>query len=133
MIVNKQTKSYQTRSDMPNSNWMDENWYTIPDDSELYHKVLKLYPHFDFITNEDYEIIDIVEIAKTEEEKTNERIAEIYLELKRIDSEGVTRHLENQIEASGTYDVIYETTRKLIDQKKALREERKTLIQKGEM
>jgi uncharacterized protein YdcH (DUF465 family) len=49
-------------------------------------------------------------------------------ELALIDSQGVTRHLENQIEASGTYDTIYESTRKLIDRKNELREERKSLL-----
>lgn len=56
------------------------------------------------------------------------RVKEIDEELASIDSQGVTRHLENQIEASGTYDTIYESTRKLIDRKNELREERKTLI-----
>ena len=87
---------------------------------------------YDFNTKtyieEEYEIT-----PKTGKEIAKERVREIDSELAQIDSEGVTRHLENQVEASGTYDVIYETTRNLIDRKNVLRKERKTLIQKGEM
>lgn len=72
---------------------------------------------------EEYEIT-----PKTDEEIAKERIREIDSELAQIDSKGVTRHLENQVEASGTYDTIYESTRKLIDRKNELRTERKTLV-----
>ena len=61
------------------------------------------------------------EFSMTEIEKIDE-------ELKQIDNEGVNRHLENQIEASNTYDTIYESTRKLIDRKNELREQRKLLM-----
>ena len=47
--------------------------------------------------------------------------------LKEIDDQGVTRHLENQIEASNTYDNIYESTKILIDKKNELRAQRKEL------
>ena len=87
---------------------------------------------YDFDTKkyieEEYEVI-----PKTAEEIATERIREIDYELRSIDSQGVTRHLENQVEASGTYDTIYESTRNLIDRKNELRQERKILIQKGEI
>ena len=128
MIINKLSKFFQIRSDKPNSNWLDNEWYVIPDNSELSEKVVKLYPRFDFVTNEFGELIDVIEIAKTEQEIIEDRIKDIDLELASIDAQGVTRHLENQIEASGTYDTIYESTRKLIDRKNELREERKSLV-----
>jgi len=62
--------------------------------------------------------------VKTKEE----RIEEIDNELKEIDEQGVTRHLENQIDASGTYNTLYETTKQLIDKKRELRLERQNLI-----
>lgn len=64
----------------------------------------------------------------TEEEIKQEEIKKIDEELASIDREGVNRHLENQIEASNTYDTIYESTRKLIDRKNELREQRKLLM-----
>ena len=70
---------------------------------------------------------DVEDIPKTEIEIKEERINEIDAELAAIDSQGVTRHLENQIEASKTYDILYESTKQLIDRKNELREERKRL------
>ena len=128
MIINKLNKLFQMRSDKPNSNWLDNEWYVVPDNSELFEKIVKLYPRFDFVTNEFGELIDVIEIAKTEQEIIEDRIKDIDLELASIDAQGVTRHLENQIEASETYNTIYESTRKLIDRKNELREERKSLV-----
>ena len=128
MIVNKITKAFQTRSDMPNSNWLDSGYIVVPDNSELANKIMRFSPRFDLVLDENDEVIDVVEVPKTEEELNQEKIAEIDAELDAIDSQGVTRHLENQIEASGTYDTIYKSTRELIDRKNELREERKTLI-----
>lgn len=128
MIVNKKTKIFQIRSDRPNSNWMGADWFLVNDNYALAQKIDELYPNFDFVLDNNGNLIDIVEIPKSKEELDKERVAEIDAELDAIDSQGVTRHLENQIEASGTYDTIYESTRKLIDRKNELREERKALI-----
>lgn len=122
MIINKINKSFMSRSDKPNENWIhDDNYFVVPDNSDLYSKVLAYSPNIDFVLNEDGDLIDIVETPKSRLELIDEELA-------YIDSQGVTRHLENQIEASGTYNTIYESTRKLIDRKNELREERKTLI-----
>ena len=128
MLVNKITKTIQTRADMPNTNWIGSEWYLVTDYSPLATKIKRLFPRFKFITDDNGVLVDVEEIPKTQEELNKERIAEIDTELISIDSQGVNRHLENQIEASGTYDTIYESTRKLIDRKNELREERKSLI-----
>lgn len=127
MIINKITKSIEVRGDLPNSNWMGEGWYIVKDGSDLAIKIENLYPRFDFVTDENDTLIDVVEIPKTKEEEILDKIDEIDTELKKIDSDGVNRHLENQIEASKTYNTIYENTRLLIDRKKELREEREEL------
>lgn len=113
---------------MPNTNWLGNEWYLVADASPLATKIKRLFPRFKFITDDNGELVDVEEIPKTQEELNKERIAEIDTELTSIDSQGVNRHLENQIEASGTYDTIYESTRKLIDRKNELRQERKALI-----
>ena len=69
----------------------------------------------------------VEDIPKTDTELAQKRIDEIDAELAQIDSEGVTRHLENQIEASGTYETLYKTTKELIDRKNELRAEREKL------
>ena len=128
MLIHKNDKRIQARSDKPNSNWLGDDWYLVRDDSDLAYKIEALFPHFDFVLDDKGELVDVKEIPKTQKQLNEEKIAEIDEELASIDSQGVTRHLENQIEASGTYDTIYESTRELIDRKNELREERKTLI-----
>lgn len=80
--------------------------------------------HADF----DEEVVWFERRDLTEEEIMEERINEIDKRLKEIDVLGVNRHFENDVEASKTYDIIYEGTKILIDEKQNLREERKGLI-----
>ena len=127
MIVNKFDKGYQTRDDKPNENWLGEGWYLVPDNSALARRVQELFPRYDFVLDDDGNLIDVVEIPKTEEELTQEKINVIDAELAEIDSQGVTRHLENQVEASGTYATLYKSTKDLIDRKNELRAEREKL------
>ena len=127
MIVNKLNKGYQSRDDKPNENWLGEGWYLVPDNSYLARKVQELYPRYDFVLDENDNLVDVVEIPKTDAELTQEKIDEIDAELATIDSQGVTRHLENQIEASGTYATLYKSTKDLIDRKNELRAEREEL------
>lgn len=86
MIVNKLNKSFQTRSDKPNSNWLnDNNYIVIPDGSELANKIMQYFPRYDFVLDENDKLIDVVEISKTEEEIKQEREVEILAELKTLD------------------------------------------------
>lgn len=129
MIINKINKGFQSRSDKPNSNWLnDDNYIVVPDNSSLANKVMQYFPRYDFVFDDKGDLIDVVEMPKTNAELTQEKIDEIDTELKQIDNEGVTRHLENQIEASNTYDVLYESTKQLIDRKNELRAEREQLV-----
>lgn len=130
MIINKITKAFQTRSDKPRTNWLGDDWYLVPDNSLLADKIQILYPRFDFVLDENDNLIDVIEVQKSEEELIQEQIEEIDAELSSIDSQGVTRHLENQVEASGTYETLYEATKTLIDRKKELRVQRLDLINK---
>ena len=73
MIVNKNNKGYQTRSDMPNTNWLnEEEWYVVEDGTELAEKIEKLYPRFEFVV-EDGKLVDVVEVPKTHEELNAEK------------------------------------------------------------
>lgn len=128
MIINKNTKKYQTRSDMPNTNWLDNNWFVVADNSPLALKAQELFPYFDFVLDDNGNLIDIIEISKTEEELKQEQIQQIDEELMYIDNQGVTRHLENIVEATNSYNTLYETTKQLIDRKNELRAQRKELL-----
>ena len=125
MIINKMDKSYQTRSDMPDTNWLDEDWYVAEDDSELANKIIKLYPRFDFVLDENAELVDVVEIPKTQEELKQERAEEIKSELSDLDIT-INRATEDLYALTNT--APYESTQEVINRKIELRNELKTLI-----
>ena len=128
MIINKINKGFQTRSDVSNFNWLkSDEWYLVHDNTALADKIIALYPRYDFVLDKNDNLVDVVEIQKTDAEITQEKIDEIDAELETIDSQGVTRHLENQVEASGTYATLYKSTKDLIDRKNELRAEREEL------
>ncbi|WP_206459473.1 hypothetical protein [Anaerovorax sp. IOR16] len=54
-------KGYQTRSDKPNEDWTDEALYVVEDGTELANKIMRLYPYYDFVL-ENEELVDIIEI-----------------------------------------------------------------------
>jgi hypothetical protein len=65
LIVYKDNKGFEQRSDKPNENWTDnENVYIVPDDSELAEKIKKAYPYYNFITDESGDLIDIEVLEK---------------------------------------------------------------------
>lgn len=125
MIINKQDKSYQTRSNMPNSNWLDEKWYVVADNSDLARKIEMLYPRFDFVINNE-ELIDVVEVVKTQEEIEEERKIEIKSELEILDRT-INRATEDLYTLTNT--MPYEKVAEVIQQKEILRQELKTLEQ----
>lgn len=125
MLINKKDKDLQTRSDMPNYNWIDDNWYLVEDDSPLAHKIEKMFPRFDFVLDEKGELIDVVEIPKTPKEINEERVEEIKIELETLD-ETVDRQWEDYYIRENVTPV--DRIAIVINQKKELREELKTLI-----
>lgn len=124
MLINKKTKQFLTRSDMPNSNWLNEEWYVIPDNSSLARKVQRLFPYFNFAINSNGKLVDVVEIPKTQEEIKRERKIEIKLELEVLDKD-INRATEDLYMLAKI--IPYEKTREIIQKKKELREELKSL------
>lgn len=60
MIVHKQNKTYQTRSDKPDENWLDDDNYCVIDDrSDLANKIIDNYPYVD-ILYADNRIVDVI-------------------------------------------------------------------------
>lgn len=73
MIINKETLSFLTRSDKPNSNWTSsDNYYIVDDNSELGQKILNNYPNIEYVI-ENEEITDVTIIEK-EKVYTHEEI-----------------------------------------------------------
>lgn len=125
MIVNKLNKAFQTRSDKPNSNWLnDDNYIVIPDGSELANKMMKLFPRFDFVLDEKGELIDVVGIPKTEEEMNKEKEDKIKQELTELDNT-INRATEDLYTLTNT--TPYQKTAEVIQRKEELRQELKEL------
>ena len=125
MIINKQSKSYQTRSDASNFNWLNsEDWYLVADNSPLARKVKQLFPRFDFVLDDDGNLIDVVEIPKTQEEINSERAEEIKTELTELDTT-INRAIEDLYKLTNT--TPYQKTAEVIARKEELRQELKEL------
>ena len=58
-------KIYETRSDKPNADWTGKAEFVIdetnPDNKELLSKIKQLAPCFDYVTDEEGNLIDVVE------------------------------------------------------------------------
>lgn len=54
-------KHFATRSDHPNDDWVGNADYVIPDGSELAEKILRLYPNFEIVTDDNGNIVDVTE------------------------------------------------------------------------
>lgn len=55
-------KSFVTNSSFPNTDFMGDADYVIPDDSELADKIIRLYPNFEIVTDDDGNVTNVVEI-----------------------------------------------------------------------
>ena len=125
MIINKQSKSYQTRSDASNFNWLNsEDWYLVADNSPLARKVKQLFPRFDFVLDANGNLIDVVEVPKTQEEINSERAEEIKTELTELDTT-INRATEDLYTLTNT--TPYQKTAEVIARKEELRQELKEL------
>jgi hypothetical protein len=130
MLINKINKTFQTRSDKPDSNWLnDDNYIVIPDNSPLANKIMQYFPRFDFILDENNNLIDVVEISKTEEELNQERIEEIKSKLNQLDIT-INRATEDLYVLTNT--TPYTTVQETITNKEELRKELQNLTKVGE-
>lgn len=130
MIVNKHNKGFQTRSDVSNFNWLkSDEWYVVPDNSPLANKIMQYFPRYDFVLDENDNLIDVVEIPKTEEEVNQERIEEIKTELNSLDTT-INRATEDLYALTNV--MPYQTTLEVINRKEELRKELQNLTKVGE-
>lgn len=129
MIVNKFDKRIATRSDMPNSNWAGDDWHLVPDNSTLANKIMQYFPRYDFVLDEEDNLIDVIEIPKTEEEVNQERIEEIKNELNSLDTT-INRATEDLYILTDLR--AYDTVEQVILRKEELRKELQELTKAGE-
>lgn len=127
MIVNKLNKAFQTRSDASNFNWLkSDEWYVVDDNSPIANKIQQLYPRYEFVLDEEDNLIDIVEIPKTQEEINEEKTEEIKNELVILDTT-INRATEDLYTLTNT--TPYQKTADVIARKEELRQELHTLTE----
>ncbi len=66
MLIHKNDKYYVERQDMPNENWIGEEFYLVDSDSELAEKIRENHPYFEFVLDDDGNLIDITPTERPE-------------------------------------------------------------------
>lgn len=61
MVVYKD-KRFITNSEYPNDDWIGNADWVIPDGSELAEKIIRLYPNFEFVFDDNGQPVDVIEI-----------------------------------------------------------------------
>lgn len=82
-------KRFITCSDAPDTDFMANADYVIPDNSELAEKIVSLYPNFDFVFDDDGDIADVtatepVPAETVPEPPTNAELAAAIAELAEV-------------------------------------------------
>ena len=54
-------KHFITNSDHPEDDWIGNADWVIPDDSELAEKIIRLYPNFEFVFDDNGQPVDVTE------------------------------------------------------------------------
>ena len=88
MIVYK-NKRFMLIGLFPDTDWVGDADYVVPDDSELAEKIKKMYPNFDFVLDNDGNIADVtatepVPVETVPEPPTNAELAAAIAELAEV-------------------------------------------------
>ena len=82
-------KHFVTRSDAPDTDFMGNADYVVPDDSEIAEKIKTLYPNFDFVFDDDGNISDVVETSEPINEVISQKKSELSEECEKAIVAGV--------------------------------------------
>ena len=88
MVIFKD-KRFITNSEHPNEDWIGNADWVIPDGSELAQKIIRLYPNFEFVFDDDGNIIDVVEISELIENVISQEKSELSAECEKAIIAGV--------------------------------------------
>ncbi len=66
MLIHKNDKYYVERQDLPNENWIGEDFYLVDSDSELAEKTRENYPYFEFVLDDNGNLIDVTPTERPE-------------------------------------------------------------------
>ena len=90
MVLYK-NKHFVTRSDAPDTDFMGNADYVVPDDLEIAEKIKTLYPNFDFVFDDDGNIADVTATEPAE------KLPEITLEQRVTATENAVEELISMI------------------------------------
>ena len=80
-------KRFITNSEHPNDDWFGDADYIVPDDSELAEKIIRLYPNFEFVFDDNGQPVDVTETEPAPvppAPPTNEELAAAIAELAEV-------------------------------------------------
>ena len=88
MIVYK-NKRFMQIGLYPDTDWVGDADYVVPDDSEIAEKIKTLYPNFEFVIGDDGNIADVtatepVPVENVPEPPTNAELAAAIAELAEV-------------------------------------------------
>ena len=82
-------KSFFTNSVFPNTDFMGNADFVIPDDSELAEKIIGLYPNFEFVFDGDGNISDVIETSEPIDKVISQKKTELSAECEKAIVAGV--------------------------------------------
>ena len=88
MIVYK-NKRFMQIGLYPDTDWVGDADYVVPDDSELAEKIKTLYPNFDFVLDNEGNIADVVETSEPIDKIIAQKKAELSAECEKAIIAGV--------------------------------------------
>ena len=88
MIVYRD-KKFMQRDNFPDTDWVGDADYVVPDDSELAEKIKALYPNFEFVIGDDGNIADVVETSEPINEVISQKKSELSAECEKTIVAGV--------------------------------------------
>ena len=82
-------KHFITNSEHPNDDWIGNADWVIPDGSELTKKIIRLYPNFEIVTDDDGNISDVIETSEPIDIVISQKKAELSEECEKVIVAGV--------------------------------------------
>ena len=77
LLILYKNKCFITNSDHPNEDWVGNADWVIPDDSDLAQKIKWLYPNFEFVFDDNGDIIDVTETSEPIENAISQKKSEL--------------------------------------------------------
>ena len=82
-------KRFVTRSDAPDTDFMGDADFVVPDDSELAEKIIRLCPNFEFVFDDNGHPVDVTETSEPIDKVISQKKAELSTECEKAIVTGV--------------------------------------------